>query len=86
MEQWHPKYLDKYNGGNENEVLAKLATASFKLTNPHTKANQEMIDKKFLFSADGIKAKIQLVSANYFSQSARAQRERFERNNSIIFL
>ncbi|NMA74241.1 MAG: hypothetical protein GX963_08815 [Bacteroidales bacterium] len=55
LEQWHPKYLDKYNGRNENEVLAKLATASFKFTNPHTKANQEMIDKKFLFSPDGTK-------------------------------
>lgn len=55
LEQWHPSYLDKYKGRNENEVLAKLATASFKFTNPHTKANQEMIDKKFLFSADGTK-------------------------------
>ncbi len=52
-QNWRPDYLDRYNGRDESEVLAKLATISFSCFNPRKQAREEATDVKFLFSTDG---------------------------------
>lgn len=63
LEGWQPNYLDKYKERDENEVLAKMVTASFSFVNLKG-VQQEIKDGKFLFSADGTKVLELFVGMN----------------------
>ncbi len=64
LESWYPDYLDTYNGREENEILAKIVTASYSFFNPFLKKQMDVKGRKFLFSADGTRVLKVVKNAN----------------------
>jgi hypothetical protein len=52
VQDWHPKYLNKYTGRDENELLVKKVITTFSYFNPKLNTRQERTET-FVISKDG---------------------------------
>jgi len=54
VQDWQPKYLNKYTGREENDLLVKKVITTFSFFNPKLNTRQERTET-FVFSKDGSK-------------------------------